>query len=226
MTMNSTGRPTSIAANGGSGTDVTVSGSKGLLQAEGLALFAASLVAFHTLGTSWWMYAALFFLPDVSFLGYLAGSRFGAWGYNILHSTIGPMLLAGSAYMIWIGYTLARSSIVISSVDAPRPGASRKIFFQALLTCLLNPKAWLFTFAIVPQFMKPAFGPLWSQGLVMGLMTISVQGIVYGGLALAALRSRDAIVSTPALTIWIGRGAGVFLMVIAAYTAVQGWAGV
>jgi glycine dehydrogenase subunit 2 len=36
MTMNSTGRPTSIAANGGAGTDVTVSGSKGLLQAEGL----------------------------------------------------------------------------------------------------------------------------------------------------------------------------------------------
>ncbi|WP_395826004.1 LysE family translocator [Elstera sp.] len=145
---------------------------------------------------------------------------------RFIPSLSGPMLLAGSAYMIWIGYTLARSSIVIASVDAPRPGASRKIFFQALLTCLLNPKAWLFTFAIFPQFMKPAFGPLWSQGLVMGLMTISVQGIIYGGLALAALRSRDAIVSNPALTIWIGRGAGIFLMVIAAYTAVQGWAGV
>ena len=36
MTMNSTGRPTSISANSGSGTDVTVSGSKGLLQAEHL----------------------------------------------------------------------------------------------------------------------------------------------------------------------------------------------
>ncbi len=145
---------------------------------------------------------------------------------QLIPALSGPMLLAGSAYMIWIGYTLARSSIVITSVDQPTPGATRKIFFQALLTCLLNPKAWLFTLAIFPQFMKPAFGPLWSQGLVMGLMTIAVQGIVYGGLALAALRSRDAIVSTPALTIWIGRGAGIFLMVIAAYTAVQGWDGV
>lgn len=145
---------------------------------------------------------------------------------RFIPSLSGPMLLAGSAYMIWIGYTLARSSIVITSVDQPPPGASRKIFFQALLTCLLNPKAWLFTFAIFPQFMKPIYGPLWLQGLVMGLMTISVQGTVYGGLAVAALRSRDAIVSTPALTIWIGRGAGIFLMAIAAYTAVQGWAGV
>lgn len=71
-----------------------------LLQAEGLALFAASLVAFHALGTSWWMYASLFFVPDVSFLGYLAGSRFGAWSYNILHSTLGAMLLAGIAWYV------------------------------------------------------------------------------------------------------------------------------
>ena len=36
MTMNSTGRPTSLSAVDGSGTTTTVSGSKGLLQAEGL----------------------------------------------------------------------------------------------------------------------------------------------------------------------------------------------
>ncbi len=36
MTMNSTGRPTSLSASDGSATTTTVSGSKGLLQAEGL----------------------------------------------------------------------------------------------------------------------------------------------------------------------------------------------
>ena len=36
MTMNSTGRPTSISAADSAGTRTTVSGSKGLLQAEGL----------------------------------------------------------------------------------------------------------------------------------------------------------------------------------------------
>ncbi|MEQ1782504.1 MAG: aminomethyl-transferring glycine dehydrogenase subunit GcvPB, partial [Hyphomonadaceae bacterium] len=36
MTMNSTGRPTSLSASEGSATATTVSGSKGLLQAEGL----------------------------------------------------------------------------------------------------------------------------------------------------------------------------------------------
>jgi Domain of unknown function (DUF4260) len=92
---------------------------KRLLQVEGLALFAASLLVFSSLSASWWMYAILFFVPDVSFAAYLAGPRIGAFAYNALHSTIGPILLAGAAWwldndilgqvfmataVIWIGH--------------------------------------------------------------------------------------------------------------------------
>lgn len=73
---------------------------KRFLQAEGAALFAAALLAFHALETSWWMFAMLFFVPDVSFVAYLAGPRVGAWIYNALHSTIGPILLAGIAWQV------------------------------------------------------------------------------------------------------------------------------
>ena len=73
---------------------------KRLLQAEGLALFAASLVAFRELDVSWWMYAALFFVPDVAFAAFLAGPRIGAIAYNTLHSTIGPLALAGFAWAV------------------------------------------------------------------------------------------------------------------------------
>jgi hypothetical protein len=77
---------------------------KWLLQAEGLALFAASLVAFSTLNASWWMYAVLFFVPDASFAAYLAGPRVGAIAYNALHSTLGPILLGGTAW--WLGFDI------------------------------------------------------------------------------------------------------------------------
>ena len=43
MTMNSTGRPTSISTAYGAGTSTTVSGSKGLLQAEGLIFEIGSI---------------------------------------------------------------------------------------------------------------------------------------------------------------------------------------
>jgi threonine/homoserine/homoserine lactone efflux protein len=50
-----------------------------------------------------------------------------------------------------------------------------------------------------------------------------MQFAVYGGLALAAGRSRDLLVSSPKATIFVGRAAGVLLIVVAAFTAWRGW---
>lgn len=134
-----------------------------------------------------------------------------------------PMLVLGSAYMVWIGFTLAKSSIVIGAVEEGRAQPLMRIAQQALVTCLLNPKAWLFTLAVYPQFLKPSFGSYWMQGLAMGMMTVMVQLLIYGGLALAAARGRDAIVGRPRLTIWIGRSAGVMLMAIAVTIFLRSW---
>lgn len=142
---------------------------------------------------------------------------------RLMPSVYGPMLMVGSAYMVWIGISLVRSSIVVDSVDGGVIRSSRAVLAQGIVTCLLNPKAWLFILAVYPQFMSPAYGPLWPQALVMGAMTISVQFVIYGGLAVAAARGRDALVTNPALTIWIGRTAGLLLVVIAAYTLVHGF---
>jgi threonine/homoserine/homoserine lactone efflux protein len=132
------------------------------------------------------------------------------------------MILAGSAYMLWIGLKLARSSIVVDSVDGTRTAPLGSIFVQGLLTCLLNPKAWLFVLAVYPQFLKPAFGPLWPQAVVMGALTVLLQLTIYGSLALTAARGREAITASPALTVWTGRIAGLLLMGVAALGFVEG----
>ncbi|MFT4131711.1 LysE family translocator [Labrys sp. (in: a-proteobacteria)] len=135
------------------------------------------------------------------------------------------MILVGSAYMIWIGIRLLRSSITVGEIETGRAVAPARIFSQGLMTCLLNPKAWLFVLAVYPQFLNPSFGPLWPQALVMGLMTVLVQFAVYGGLALMAARGRDALTSSPALSIWAGRSAGLLLVGVAAFGLVHRLAG-
>lgn len=135
------------------------------------------------------------------------------------------MILAGSAYMVWVGIKLVRSSIVVDTVDGTNRAPLGTIFGQGLVTCLLNPKAWLFILAVYPQFLKPAFGPLWPQALVMGLLTVLVQLAVYGGLALTAARGRKAIVSSPSLTIWTGRTAGALLICVALFALLRPLAG-
>jgi Domain of unknown function (DUF4260) len=74
---------------------------KRVLQAEGLALLIGGVLVYNWLGNSWWMFAVLFFVPDLSFLAFVLGPRPGAIVYNIMHSTLGPFLLAGFSW--WLG---------------------------------------------------------------------------------------------------------------------------
>ena len=134
-----------------------------------------------------------------------------------------PMLLLGSLYMIWIGWTLIRSAITMDAVEDLKSRNLPAIFGQATITCILNPKAWLFVLAVYPQFIKPDFGPLWAQALVIGVMVAAMQLTVYGGLGLMAAQGRDAMIGNPSLTIWSGRIAGLLLIAAAAYTLWQGW---
>jgi len=73
-------------------------GLRTLLRLEGLTLFAAMVLLYVVWGGSWWVFAILFFAPDLSFLAYLAGPRFGAIVYNAAHSTMAPMALMAAGF--------------------------------------------------------------------------------------------------------------------------------
>jgi hypothetical protein len=75
-----------------------------LLRIEGAALFASLSAAYGWSGHSWWLYAVLFFTPDVSMIGYLASARVGSLAYNAVHTTLGP-ILAGALGLV-SGYAL------------------------------------------------------------------------------------------------------------------------
>lgn len=64
------------------------------LRLEGVAAFLLATYLYGREDGSWLLFAALFFVPDISFAGYVAGPRVGAACYNIAHSYVGPALLA------------------------------------------------------------------------------------------------------------------------------------
>ena len=71
-----------------------------LLRLEGLALAAAAVYAYRRVGGSWWLFACLILVPDVSLLAYLGGTRLGAVAYNALHVTLGPLVCAGLGLLL------------------------------------------------------------------------------------------------------------------------------
>ena len=67
--------------------------SKNFLRCEALCWFVASLFFYIHLGTSWWLFAILFFMPDFALLAYLIGPKFGAICYNLFHTFVIPLIL-------------------------------------------------------------------------------------------------------------------------------------
>ena len=131
------------------------------------------------------------------------------------------LLVAGSAYVAWIGCSLLRGATALGEREASaRP--AHATFGRAVATCLLNPKAYLFTLAVFPQFLRGDRGPVALQVLAMAAITSCTQVAVYGGLALAAGRARHWLHGNPATQRALGRGVGVLLVVAAAWTAAHG----
>lgn len=163
--------------------------------------------------------------------GIMAGGAvhtvFGTLGVGIL-MRLAPglftgLIFAGAGYMAWIGVTLLRSSIAVGKVGTATARSSWVALRQGLVTCLLNPKAYVFVLAVYPQFIKPQYGPIWQQGLVMGLLTVLTQLGIYGGLALAADKGRDRLIGSPRATVIAGRLAGVVFILAAGLTAWHNW---
>lgn len=86
-----------------------------ILRIEGLLVLIAGAFGFSSLDYGWSIYFLYFLVPDISFVGYLFGSKAGAAFYNAAHSyalpigvlLIGshisePMLLAAS--FIWLSH--------------------------------------------------------------------------------------------------------------------------
>jgi hypothetical protein len=66
---------------------------KNLLRLEGLAVFLASLYFYSMLDASWFLFALLWLVPDISMVGYLKDKKVGAIVYNLAHTYLPVIVL-------------------------------------------------------------------------------------------------------------------------------------
>lgn len=133
------------------------------------------------------------------------------------------VLLAGAVYIGWIGWTLLRARAGVALPVAGRAPRGRSVFLQGMLTCLLNPKAYVFMLAIFPQFLRPERGHLWTQATALGLITAFTQATVYGTVAVGAVRAHGWLAANPHAGLAAARAVGAVLMAAALLTVLKGW---
>jgi threonine/homoserine/homoserine lactone efflux protein len=142
---------------------------------------------------------------------------------QLFPAAFNAMLFAGALYVGWMGWMLWRHPASLGEV---RVGVTRSLgqtFTRALVTCLLNPKAYVFMLAVFPQFIRPSAGPVLQQAVVLGAIIAVIQALVYGGVALGASGLRAGLARSQARQELLARAVAILLMATAAWTLWQGW---
>jgi threonine/homoserine/homoserine lactone efflux protein len=83
--------------------------------------------------------------------------------------------LAGALYLLSLAWQALKPGgrSLFHVRDLPRDGA-RKLFAMGLLTSLLNPKVAVLYLSLLPQFIDPGQGGVFSQSLVLGFTQIAI----------------------------------------------------
>jgi threonine/homoserine/homoserine lactone efflux protein len=135
------------------------------------------------------------------------------------------LLIAGAVYLAWIGWSLVRSEGGFGLQAPARRRTHATNFRQGLVTCLLNPKAYLFMLALFPRFLDPGHGSMWPQMVSMWVIIAATQTCVYGSVALAADGAGRWLENKPRANMLAMRCVGACLIAAAALTGFESWRG-
>lgn len=118
----------------------------------------------------------------------------------------------GAAYLVYLGVRsfLSRSSLLIKKEENIKN--NKKIFLQAIMTNVLNPKVALFFLAFLPQFIDPAnrYGPL--PFLLLGI-TFIFTGTIWGlVLAMGTSYFAGKVDSNPQVAGFLNKITGIIFM--------------
>jgi threonine/homoserine/homoserine lactone efflux protein len=93
---------------------------------------------------------------------------------------------AGALYLVYVGVRKLLGRDEPSLEPGRRRVSYRRAFVRGAVVNVLNPKTALFFLALLPQFIDPDRGGVWSQALVLGLLFVALGLVTDSGYALAA----------------------------------------
>ena len=119
----------------------------------------------------------------------------------------------GAAYLVYIGISLLRACPQVLQQTPAQPAAAlRTVFFQGLLTNVLNPKVALFFLAFLPQFIEPGAPNKTLAFLFLGLI-FNFNGTLWNlFVAWSSASVARHLRRSGRFTLWLNRTVGAMLV--------------
>jgi threonine/homoserine/homoserine lactone efflux protein len=126
---------------------------------------------------------------------------------------------AGAAYLIVLGVRTLLSVKQAEELTTPTSQTLGTIFRQAIVVEVLNPKAALFFFAFLPQFVEPSRGPAAIQIVALGMVFLALALVTDSAYAVAAGRLGGLLRRSPRVIRAQRRAAGATYICLGILTA-------
>ncbi|KLU24129.1 lysine transporter LysE [Caballeronia mineralivorans PML1(12)] len=148
----------------------------------------------HGLSTAAGLAIARSLHVTLSALGVAALLRSAPWLYD-------GVRIAGALYLAYIAIQIFRSPAFglddnNNTTSKTRP-TLRAAMSKGVLSSLLNPKALLFCSVLLPQFVHPEAGTVWSQVVELGVVLVVIGAVFDTTLAFSAVRISGWLRSHP-----------------------------
>jgi threonine/homoserine/homoserine lactone efflux protein len=131
--------------------------------------------------------------------------------------------LLGAAYLVFLGVqTIRHRGDLAAALAGPGDAATARIYRQAVVVGVTNPKVLVFFAAVLPQFVDLTAGNATTQMLVLGLLFALLASTLDGAWALVAGWARDWFATSPARLRRLGGTGGLLMILMGAGLAVSG----
>lgn len=125
---------------------------------------------------------------------------------------------AGAFYLIYLGFATIATTLKMkdgspsNSNKVLKQDSAWRIYYQAVLVDLLNPKTALFFLAFIPQFIDKGAGNYFWQFIFFGLVVITNALIIQIGLVSVGERLTQFMRDNSTLAQWLERSVGLVLI--------------
>lgn len=125
----------------------------------------------------------------------------------------------GAAYLCYLGLMTIKSSLQHHEPVKNKPHVSTKktgnVFFQAMMTEVLNPKVALFFIAFIPQFVDPSLSSTTLQLTILGLLYPIMAFPIDCAYIYAGDKIANYFRKHPQAPLWIDRISGLIFIALA-----------
>ena len=121
---------------------------------------------------------------------------------------------AGIAYLVYLGIKSLIKKTKLQSPDSIIPLSYPRIFWQGVLTNVLNPKVALFFLAFLPQFISISFRPTWLPIILLGTWFDVGGTVVNIGVALLFGKVGALLNRSPGYAKWQQKITGMLLIAL------------